>query len=124
MLEPTHEYGPDAIDQFRALTDGRRLAANLDWRDPADGTLHLTLYDCPVTSPTLKDVAQSVNASLIRDGLARVVTKGRLAVAYPDAVAKLGQAHEEARRAHAGALQCACDGVPAELTCADGDFDE
>ena len=50
-------------------------------------------------------MAQSINASIIRDGLARVVTKGRLASAYPDAVAKLSQAHEEARRAHAGALQ-------------------
>ena len=78
---------------------GRPLVANIDYREPgANGVLHLTLFD-PETS---KDGTQSINAELVRDGLATVDSKSRLASAYPVVVKALNAASAEAHRSRAG----------------------
>lgn len=92
--------------------------AQVDYREPGiDGRLHLTLYD--PADPASRDEAKSINADLVREGLAFVDRKqSRLLNAYPDAAASLKAAHQEARRAHAGALQVLRPSLPlAEPRC-------
>lgn len=66
--------------------------------------MHLTLFD--PADPASRDESRSINADLVREGLAFVDRKqDRLLAAYPLVAASLKSAHEEARRAHAGALR-------------------
>jgi staphylococcal nuclease domain-containing protein 1 len=62
-------YGTEAHDQFELLTSNKSLVANVDYRAPS-GVMSLTLWD-PKTG---KDsVEGSINAEMVRLGLARVV---------------------------------------------------
>jgi len=98
------DYGTEVFDRLHGLVDGLILYANIDYREPGpNGALHLTVYE---TNPTkLSDISKSVNAQMVRDGYARVAAKSQHSLAYPEAIKAIRQAHEEARRSHAGALQ-------------------
>ncbi|KKZ59014.1 hypothetical protein EMCG_00879 [[Emmonsia] crescens] len=64
------EYLRDAVGYLGERTFDRQLVANVDYTGP-DGTLHVTLLD-PSESKSLE---QSINADVIREGLAMVPRK-------------------------------------------------
>jgi staphylococcal nuclease domain-containing protein 1 len=68
---PAHDadYGVEAQNEFEGLTGTKSLVANVDSR-LANGVLALTLWD-PKTGK--EGVEGSINAAMVRSGLARVV---------------------------------------------------
>lgn len=67
---PTSEdYLEDAVAFIGEQTFDRELAANVDYVDP-EGTLHITLLD-----GTSESLEQSINADIVREGLAMVPRK-------------------------------------------------
>ena len=70
QLPGKDEYLRESIGFLSEQTDGRELVANVD-AIAQDGTLHLTLYDPKISGKP----EESVNADLIREGLAIVPTK-------------------------------------------------
>lgn len=64
-------YLPDAVGFLTDATEGRELVANVDFVAPDTGILHVTLLD-PRSSTT---VEESINADVIREGLALVPKK-------------------------------------------------
>lgn len=67
----TADYLKDAVYGIEEMTAGRQLVANVDYTDPKDGTLYVTLFD-PKQSEALD---QSINADVIAEGLAMVPKK-------------------------------------------------
>lgn len=66
------QYLPDAVAYITETTDGRELVASVDYVDPnAGGQLYVTLLD-PKSSSS---VEESINADVIREGLAMVPKK-------------------------------------------------
>ena len=65
------EYLGDAVQLISELTVDRQLVANVDYIDPRDGTLYVTLFD-PKQSNSLD---QSLNADILAEGLAMVPKK-------------------------------------------------
>ncbi|OZJ04390.1 hypothetical protein BZG36_02420 [Bifiguratus adelaidae] len=86
------DYGAEANDFLRDLVMDRSLVANVDYRD--HGILHLTLYD-PKKSESADD---SLNAELLRAGLAVLDKKLRYAKANAAITKKLEDASDSARR--------------------------
>ncbi|KAJ9122184.1 hypothetical protein QFC24_004414 [Naganishia onofrii] len=82
------DYGLEALDRFRQLTEGRRLIANVDQRDGQ--LLHLRLID-PTDPNSATDPMACLNADLIREGLATIDKTCRYAEAYPQVLSKLRQ---------------------------------
>jgi staphylococcal nuclease domain-containing protein 1 len=67
------DYGLEAASRFRDLVGDRQLVGVVEQRE--HGVMHLTLYD-----PTIsQDPDRSLNAEMVRDGLATVFTKTRYA---------------------------------------------
>ncbi|KAL1998581.1 hypothetical protein VTN02DRAFT_5933 [Thermoascus thermophilus] len=64
------DYLADAVGFVGEQTFDRQLVANVDYVSP-DGTLHVTLLDPSVS----KSLEQSINADIIREGLAMVPRK-------------------------------------------------
>lgn len=90
LLDPASEYGPEAVERFQDYTEGRKLVACIDLKEP--NLLHISLFD-PQNSSSAD---ASINIALVRDGLARVDTKSRLRQVAPSVV--LAKAAEEAKR--------------------------
>lgn len=65
------DYGLEAANRFRDLVSGRQLVGVVEQRD--HGVMHLTLYDPSIS----QDPDRSLNAEMVRDGLATVFTKTR-----------------------------------------------
>jgi staphylococcal nuclease domain-containing protein 1 len=65
------EYLREAVNIISESTADRQLVANVDYIDPREGTLHVTLFD-PKQSDSLKE---SVNADIISEGFAMVPKK-------------------------------------------------
>ncbi|CAG8709870.1 438_t:CDS:1, partial [Ambispora leptoticha] len=66
---PEDDYGNEALERFRELTDNKQLVANLEFTE--NKVRYLTLYD-----PTKSQSPEaSINAELVRDGLALVDKK-------------------------------------------------
>ena len=85
----------DAVDFITQQTDGRQLVANVDFI--ADGTLHLTLM-----SPD-SSLEQSINAEVIREGLAMVPRKLKpWERAASETLASLKKLEEEAKKGKLG----------------------
>lgn len=63
------QYLQETVGYMRELTDGREMVANVDFVDQ-DGTLHITLL-----VPGTPSIEQSINAEIVREGLARVPQK-------------------------------------------------
>ena len=94
----------EAIDRFRAICEGRKLVANVDYKE---GTvLHLRLID-PANPASTSDSLGCVNADLVRDGLASIDRKGcaRYMQAYPQMYKKLRESVLEAKRDRAGMFE-------------------
>ncbi|KAL1974683.1 hypothetical protein VTN31DRAFT_4887 [Thermomyces dupontii] len=66
----SREYLQDAVHFLEEQTFNRELVANVDYTAP-EGTLHITLLD-PALS---KNLEQSINAEVVREGLAMVTRK-------------------------------------------------
>ena len=101
LLGNDTEYGPDAVHLFRDLCDGRPLVANIDRRD--SNSVSLTLYDPDVRQS--QTATSSINAEMVRNGLARVDKKSPLRSAYPQMMKALQEAMDEAKKARAGAFE-------------------
>lgn len=102
LLGKDSDYHEEAINRFRDLCEGRKLVANIDHKEPGPtGASHLTLYD-----PTnAQDAFSSINATLVREGLATVDTRSKLASVYPNTVKTLKAASREAHESRAGMFE-------------------
>jgi staphylococcal nuclease domain-containing protein 1 len=90
------------LDQYDV--QGRPLVANIDYKEPGqNGLHHLTLFD--PDDPSSKSENNSINATLVREGLATVDTKSKIIGAYPQVAASLKQASAEAHRQRKGAYE-------------------
>ncbi|KAH9915674.1 transcription factor [Fomitopsis serialis] len=105
LVGPESEYHAEAIDRFRQLGEGRKLIANIDHREGS--LLHLRLFD-PNDAAAQSDPSVSINADLIREGLATIDRKTcKYLSAYPSVVKGLQQAVATAKRDRAGMLSWA-----------------
>lgn len=73
LVNAESEYYQEAIERFRSLCEGRKLVANVDYREGS--VLHLRLID-PSDSRTADDQLACVNLDLVREGLASIDRKG------------------------------------------------
>jgi staphylococcal nuclease domain-containing protein 1 len=71
--ERNEDYGNEAYERFGDLVSGRQLVGIVEQRE--HGVLHLTLYDPKVS----QDPERSLNAEMVRDGVALVTLKSRYA---------------------------------------------
>ncbi|KAH9832295.1 transcription factor [Rhodofomes roseus] len=103
LVGPESEYHAEAVDRFRQLCEGRKLIANVDHRESQ--LLHLRLFD-PNDSAAQSDPSVSINADLLREGLATIDRKDcRYLSAYPSVVKGLQQAVATAKRSRAGMFE-------------------
>lgn len=86
LVPKTSEYGSEAWRRFGALTEGRKLVANIDQRE--GNLLHLRLID-PTDPNAADDPLACINADLVREGFATVDKSLRYVQAYPQVVGKL-----------------------------------
>lgn len=97
------EYYAEAIERFRQLCEGRKLIANIDYKEGQ--LMHLRLFD-PSDAAAQSDPAVSINADLLREGLATIDRKGcRYLSAYSSVVKGLQQAVTTAKRDRAGMFE-------------------
>ncbi|KIO18063.1 hypothetical protein M407DRAFT_32256 [Tulasnella calospora MUT 4182] len=97
LLDTSSDYFEDAIDRFRSICEGRKLIANIDAREGP--VLHLRLIDpSDAGSPT-----DSINAQLVREGLAVTDRKGcKYISSYPQILKRLQDDTAEAKRTRSG----------------------
>lgn len=97
LLDTSSDYFEDAIDRFRSICEGRKLIANIDAREGP--VLHLRLIDpSDAGSPT-----DSINAQLVREGLAVTDRKGcKYISSYPQILKRLQDDAAEAKRTRSG----------------------
>ncbi|EJD52667.1 hypothetical protein AURDEDRAFT_111290 [Auricularia subglabra TFB-10046 SS5] len=95
LVDPESEYHQESVDRFRALCEGRKLIGNIDHKE---GTLlHLRLID-PSDPLSAEDPLASINADLVREGLASIDRKGcRYLNSYPAVLKKLQEAVKDAK---------------------------
>lgn len=93
-------YLRDAVKAVSEFTSGVEFVANVDYIDTKDNnTLYLTLYDPKKPG----DVASSVNAALIEEGLALVPRKVRpFEKAYQDTLTLFKKKEDVVREEHVG----------------------
>lgn len=103
LVASESEYHADAVQRFRQLCEGRKLVANIDYKEGA--TLHLRLID-PNDPVAAQDPLACINADLLREGLASIDRKGcKYLGAYPHIMSKLQTAVAEAKRDRAGMFE-------------------
>ena len=103
LVGPESEYHDEAVERFRQLCEGRKLIANVDHKEGQ--LMHLRLFD-PSDAAAQNDPAASINADLLREGLATIDRKGcRYLSAYPSVVKGLQQAVATAKRDRAGMFE-------------------
>ncbi|KAK5061294.1 hypothetical protein LTR84_007836 [Exophiala bonariae] len=97
QLPTSQQYLPDAVGFIGEETDGRELVANVDYI--VDGTLYVTLFDPKISTK----IEESINAEVVREGLAMIPTKlkgwERQAT---ETLSQLGKLQEEAKKARRG----------------------
>jgi staphylococcal nuclease domain-containing protein 1 len=100
---PESEYYHEAIDRFRAMCEGRKLVANVDYKE---GTLlHLRLID-PTDPVAASDPLACINADLLSEGIAMVDRKNcRYFTSYPQVMKKLQQSVTMAKRDRLGMFE-------------------
>ncbi|OAP57079.1 hypothetical protein AYL99_09192 [Fonsecaea erecta] len=98
QLPTSEQYLRDSVDFIAEQTDGRELVANVDYISP-EGTLHISLLDPKASNK----IDESINAEVIREGLAMVPVKlkawERQSV---DTLAKFRELQEEAKKERRG----------------------
>lgn len=100
QLPAAPQYLHDTIDLLFELTEGKQLVANVDSIDQ-DGTLHVTLLD-----PKASNLEQSINADLVREGLAHVPTKLKAwERAAGETLSSLKKLQDEAKEARKGMFE-------------------
>lgn len=93
------EYLKESVYMIQDVTADRSLVANVDYVDPKDGTLYVTLFD-PKQSSSLD---QSLNADVVAEGLAMVPKKLKTwERAASDALAGLKKREDEAKSERRG----------------------
>ncbi|OCH88265.1 transcription factor [Obba rivulosa] len=103
LVGPESEYYAEAVDRFRQLCEGRKLVANIDHKEGQ--LLHLRLID-PTDPAAAKDPTASINAELLRDGLATIDRKGcRYLSAYPNVLKTLRAATATAKKERLGIFE-------------------
>ncbi|KAG1737619.1 hypothetical protein EDB19DRAFT_1909600 [Suillus lakei] len=103
LVASESEYHADAVQRFRQLCEGRKLVANIDYKEGT--TLHLRLID-PNDPVATQDPLACINADLLREGLASIDRKGcKYLSAYPHVMSKLQTAVAEAKRDRAGMFE-------------------
>ena len=96
LVGPESEYHDEAVERFRQLCEGRKLIANVDHKEGQ--LMHLRLFD-PSDAAAQNDPAASINADLLREGLATIDRKGcKYLTAYPSVAKGLQQAVATAKR--------------------------
>ncbi|KZS98346.1 transcription factor [Sistotremastrum niveocremeum HHB9708] len=103
LADSTTDYGAEALDRFRSLAEGRKLIANVDYRE--GNLLHLRLID-PSDSSVTSDPSASINADLAREGLASLDRKGcKYLNSYPEIVKKIQESINLAKRERLGMFE-------------------
>ncbi|KZV69559.1 transcription factor [Peniophora sp. CONT] len=104
LLGEESEYGPEAVSRFRQLCEGRKLIAIQDAKEGS--LLHLRLID-PSDPVSAEDPYASVNADLLREGLAALDKKGctRYWHLQPTLVKRLQEAVQGAKRDRLGRFE-------------------
>ncbi|KAG9240001.1 hypothetical protein BJ878DRAFT_528873 [Calycina marina] len=99
QFPPSKDYLNDAIHFISDITAEKQLVANIDYTDPKEGTLYVTLMD-PKLSTTTYD---TINAEIISEGHAMVPTKLKpWERAYSDILDDLKKKENAASDAHLG----------------------
>lgn len=97
QLPTSQQYLRDAVGFIGEETDGRELVANVDY--VVDGTLYITLLDPKISTK----IEESINAEVVREGLAMIPTKlkgwERQAT---ETLSRLGELQEEAKKGRRG----------------------
>ncbi|RUS16817.1 hypothetical protein BC937DRAFT_90763 [Endogone sp. FLAS-F59071] len=93
------DYGNEAYERLQELTQDKQLVANIDYRE--SNVLSLTLYD-PAQSQTPE---ASINADMVREGLATVNTKVWYARGNQATIKKLQEALEAAKSDRLGMFE-------------------
>jgi staphylococcal nuclease domain-containing protein 1 len=104
LVAPTSEYFEEAVGRFRTLCEGRKLIANMDFKEGQ--LLHLRLID--PSDPASERGEASINADLVRDGYASIERKGvvaKYAANYPGVLKQLNEAIRVAKRERAGMFE-------------------
>ncbi|THH26712.1 hypothetical protein EUX98_g7479 [Antrodiella citrinella] len=103
LVDESSDHHTDAVDRFRQLCEGRKLVANVDYREGS--LLHLRLID-PLDPVSAADPLACINADLLREGLASIDKKGcRYLHSYPQVVKKLTASVAEAKKERAGMFE-------------------
>ena len=98
QLPTSEQYLRDSVDFIMEQTDGRELVANVDYVAP-EGTLHLSLLDPKISSK----IDESINAEVLREGLAMVPTKLKAWERQSaDTLAKFKELQDEAKKERRG----------------------
>lgn len=101
------EYVIDALESFRDLVEGRKMIANVDYREPLAGNnqlLHLTLYD-PSNPNALDSPQNCVNVDLIAEGHALKDVRCPYYNSYQSMKKAIEEAESEAKRSHRGMFE-------------------
>ncbi|KIM20084.1 hypothetical protein M408DRAFT_30677 [Serendipita vermifera MAFF 305830] len=104
LVAPTSEYYDEAIGRFKSLCEGRKLIANVDYKEGGGGgLLHLRLID-PADPASAKGEA-SINGDLVREGYASIDRKGvpaKYIANYPGMMGQLQESVKLAKRERQG----------------------
>jgi staphylococcal nuclease domain-containing protein 1 len=98
------EYYEEAFARFKDSCDGRKLIANVDYKE-GNGLLHLRLIDPADPASGNAPGEASINADLVREGYAIIDRKGvpaRYAGSYPAIMNQLESALDYAKKNHLG----------------------
>lgn len=101
-MAPTSEYYDEAINRFRSLCDGRKLVANIDFKEGS--LLHLRLID-PADPASAANEGSCINVDLVRDGYASIQRSVKYASNYPVIMNALSEAVKVAKRERRGQFE-------------------
>lgn len=103
LVAPTSEYYDESINRFRFLCEGRKLVANVDFKEGS--LLHLRLID--PADPASANGVTSINVDLVREGYASIDRKGsgKYASNYPTIIMQMSEAVKVAKRERAGMFE-------------------
>lgn len=97
------DYHTEAVDRFRTLCEGRKLVANVDYKESS--LLHLRLMD-PEDPAAAHDPYACINADLLSEGVAAIDRKNcRYLASYPQVVKKLQASVLAAKRDRLGMFE-------------------